>query len=417
MSRLRARILVACASLWLAAGIPAGAVAAPGNALAAPADRNCAEPGEQIARIPWSQQMLAPERVWPFTRGGGMVVAVLDSGVDASHPQLGGEVSAGFDALAGRGRADTDCRGTGTQVAGVIAAWQTRSVGFVGLAPNVVILPVRVIADQGSGEPQAQATTLARGIRFALDSKADVIAVPVVSYTDDAALRAAVADAVRAEVVVVAAAGDLGDAEGGGPTPYPAAYDGVIGVGAIGQTGAHWPKSQAGPYVDLVAPGADVVTLQRGRGMTVASGTGIACGFVAATAALTRANRGRLAGDEVARLLRATAVPAPAGPVYGHGIVNPYAAVNDQLAEQAPAPLPALSPPTQGQPSAWLRSRDVAMAGAGLAGLATVVVLAVAIVLPRGRRGWWRAAVAPSPASRAEPEEPGPPVTLFDEPA
>src|SRR5262249_9647275 len=71
----------------------------------------CAEPGQEFKSVPWQQQMLAPSRVWPLTRGGGTTVAVLDSGVDAAHPRLAGRVSPGFDALAGSGAANTDCLG------------------------------------------------------------------------------------------------------------------------------------------------------------------------------------------------------------------------------------------------------------------------------------------------------------------
>lgn len=425
----RTRIVVGLSAGWLAvAGALAttgpGVSAAPGSGVsavagsgvlgAAPARSDCVEPGEPIAAVPWSQRWLAPERVWPFSRGGDTTVAVLDSGVDARHPQLGGEVAAGFDAIAGTGRADTDCRGTGTQVAGVIAAWATGSVGFIGLAPDVTILPIRVI-DPGADDPAVPAPVLARGIRAALDRGAHVIAVSAISYTDSGELRAAVADALRAGVVVVAAVGDRGDAPDGGPVSYPAGYDGVIGVGAIGETGARWPRSQVGGYVDLVAPGADVVTLQAGGGMTATSGTGVACGFVAATAALARARWG-LAGAEVVRYLLATAVPAPRGPEYGHGVVDPYAVVNDQVVDRAPEALPTLPPPGRGPALTWLRSRDRALAAAGLAGLAGLAVAALAVALPRGRRRFWRPAIAPPPARRDEPEEPGPPVLLFDEP-
>ena len=250
--------VVAClAAAWLAAPTPTTTGAA--------AAQQCAEPGEPVAAVPWAQQLLGPQQVWSFSRGGGVTVAVLDSGVDAGHPQLRGEIGAGFDAVAGGGRADNDCLGTGTQVAGVIAAWETGGVGFVGLAPNVSIVPIRVV-DADGGDPVAAPAVLARGVRAAVERGADVIAAPVVSYTDAPELRAAVSDALRDGVVIVAAAGDLGDAPGGGPTSYPAAYDGVIGVGAIAESGLRWPKSQVGRYVDVVAPGADVVTLQRGRG-------------------------------------------------------------------------------------------------------------------------------------------------------
>ena len=398
--------------LVIVAGLAAPAAA---HALPTAVAPDCTEPGGRITQVSWAQRLLAPERVWSFTRGGGVTVAVLDSGVDASHAQLAGEIRRGLDVRGGGSAgADSDCRGTGTQIAGVIGAWQTQSTGFVGLAPNAAILPIRVVGEQDPvGEP-VPPQVLAQGVRAALDSGADVIAVPVVSYTDAPALRDAVADAVRAGVVVVAAVGDKGGEPGGGPTPYPAAYEGVIGVGAIAETGVRWPNSQAGGYVDVVAPGAGIVTVQRAWGLTVAEGTGVACGFVAAAAALAIARRG-LRGAAIERLLLATAVPGPGGPEYGHGVVNPYAAVNDHLVQRETATLPALAPPTRETASDWLRSRDFAVAGAALLGLIVIGVVAAAITLPRGRRRRWRAAMAPPPPRVEEPEEPGPPLLLFDE--
>ena len=116
-------------------------LAVPAHAIAA----QCAEPGQAIAAVPWAQRLLAPERVWPFARGSAVTVAVLGSGVDAKHPQLAGRVLRGYDAITRRAGADSDCLGLGTQAAGVIAAQPTRAVGFVGVAPGVSVLPVRVV--------------------------------------------------------------------------------------------------------------------------------------------------------------------------------------------------------------------------------------------------------------------------------
>ncbi|GAB3160495.1 hypothetical protein GCM10027290_66590 [Micromonospora sonneratiae] len=403
------RTLLAVSVTAVGATVPVGAAAA-----AAPGD-NCAEPGQAIAPVPWQQQLLNPERIWPFARGGGVTVAVLGSGVDAEHPQLRNRVESGFDAVAGGGGANSDCLGVGTQVAGVIAARQATSVAFAGLAPDATILPVRVLPDRQLGPAVVEPAVMTRAINAAVDRGADVIAVPVVSYSGSDAMRAAVERAVTKGVVVVAAAGDLGDVNGGNPVSYPAAYDGVIGVGAITRSGDRWMRSQYGNYVDLVAPGADIVTLQRGRGQTVAEGTGLACGFVAGAVALAKAKRRDLDVAELTRLLFATASPTPAGPAYGHGIVDPYAAVNDQVSKASPTPLPALVRPASEGTSAWARSRDFALVGALVAVLAVLVVLVVAIALPRGRRRLWRATIAAAPPHRAGPEEPGPPVLLFDD--
>jgi membrane-anchored mycosin MYCP len=406
IGRVLCAVVAACVAAAVCAAVPSPAMAAP----------KCADPGENLAPVPWSQQMLAPESVWPFTRGDGITVAVLDSGVDANHPQLKGRVSSGFDAVAGSGSANTDCLGTGTQVAGVIAGRKVASSGFTGWAPGVTILPIRVVVDRTSAGLIADPHVLARGIKVAVDAGATVIAVSAISYSGTDELHGAVDNALAKGVVVIAAVGDQGDANGANPTPYPAQYTGVLGVGAMGQTGQRWSKSQHGEYVDLVAPGAEVATLQRGHGMTVVDGTGVACGFVAATVALVRNRRGPGARDlEIRQVVLGTTTPTPGGPDYGHGLVNPYAAVNNQVVKASPVPLPALARSTPDTASVWARSRDLATVGTAFALLAVLCVVLATATLPRGRRRFWRAGTAPTPRSTTEPDEPGPPLPLFED--
>jgi hypothetical protein len=371
----------------------------------------CASAGSVYVGIPWPQGLLDPQQVWPSTRGGGVTVAVLDSGVDASQPQLKGRVQAGFNAVTGKGAANTDCLGTGTQVAGVIAAAPVADSGFAGLAPSATILPIQVVADASIQGEVADPTVLARGITAAVDRGADVIVVSVITYTPDPALAAAVQAAEDKGITVVAAAGDLGDT--GNPTPYPTSLSGVIGVGAIGSDGQRWSKSQYGSYVAIVAPGDGVVTLQRGSGMTTVSGTGVAAGFVGATAALYRAKRGRTG---VGPALLGTATPSPGGPAYGRGIVNPVAAVNDQVVRATPSPLSGPTHPADQADQASARAVDRALGGTVVAMVVVFLIALAAVTLPRGRRRFWRAILAPKPQGEPEPAEPGPPLQLFDEP-
>jgi membrane-anchored mycosin MYCP len=404
LARLALAVATVVATLALMPATPATASRA----------EECVAPGALVAQVPWTLQAMPPDRIWPFTTGQDIIVAVLDSGVDADHPQLSGRVMPGYDALAGGGAAYTDCLGTGTQVAGVIAAQPAGDVGFSGLAPGVMILPIRVVAEASSTGLVADPAVLANGIDAAVSMEADVIAISAVTYEDDERLRAAVNEAVRSGITVVAAVGDLGDASAPNPTPYPADYDGVIGVGAIDPTGARWSSSQYGSYVDLVAPGVDVLTLQSGSGMTQVNGTGVACGFVAAAAALVRARRDS-SGADVGDVLLSTASPAAGRDYYGHGIVNPYAAVTNQITRVDPLPLPTMAHPGEPDNSAWLRSRDLALAGAGIAVLMAIAVIVGAYALPRGRLRFWRGTLVPKITSAPEPAEPSPPVVLFDE--
>lgn len=384
------------------------AAAAPASA--APVDR-CAKPDDVQAEAPWPRAMLALDSVRPFTRGSGTTVAVLSTGVDANHPQLRGRVLPGFDAVTGRGTAATDCTGTGTQVAGVIAAQSSTDNGVVGVAPETRIQPVRVVPDNPFGAV-ARPAPLARGIQWAANNGADVIVVAAPLYSGGPNLSQAVSAAVTRGVVVVAAAGDL-EATGGTAVPsFPAAYDGVLGVGAIGPDGGMWKNSPGGDFVDLVAPGVGVPTLQRGGGLVQVDGTAAAAGFVAGTVALARAKRGNLLSTEIVRTLVAAASPAPRTPQYGAGVVNPYAALTEQIVPPSARALPAVQPAPLPVTAAERRRRNLALAGAGL-----VVILVVGVLLATAalrRRSWRPGLAAPLPVSD-EPVEPGPPVMLLDD--
>src|SRR5262249_4842003 len=161
-------------------------------------------------------------------------------------------------------------------------------------APDSHIFPVRVTAPGLQFNQAVPSTVVAAGVRAATQDRVDVIDVTLATYGDDPGLRAAVDDAVAAHIVVVAAVGEAAGQCGAGtttPTPSPAAYPGVIGVGAVDQAVQRWQNSPSDGYVDLVAPGAAVVSLQRASGLTVVDGTGVASAFVAAAAALVRQRR------------------------------------------------------------------------------------------------------------------------------
>ncbi len=398
MSRCSPRPLLA----GLAAAVLAGPTAAaiPATAMATPGCEAPPAPVQPVSAVPWPQQRYAPERLSTLATGSGVTVAVVDSGVDRRHPQLANRVLTGTDLLDPGGDGSEDCVGHGTGVASIIAAAPRDGIAFRGLAPDARILPVRVSEQQvvdgrGSGRTVGP-DGFARAIRWAVDNGADVVNLSVVLYADHSAVRAAIAHAVARDVVVVAAAGNLHGS--GDPRPYPATYPGVLGVGAIGVDGARAAFSQTGSYLDLVAPGTDVLIAAPGRGHQRAEGTSYAAPFVAATAALLRQYRPELTAEEVARRIVATTDPAPGGG-YGAGVLNPYRAVTETGGGPTGPGRPAAvladdraDPALLAQQARRAAARDRALLLASAGGLVVAVVVLAAVVVPRGARRRWRPA-------------------------
>lgn len=385
----------------------AAAVTSPPAAIAAPPAGTCHNPAPArpvITDLPWAQRVLMPKTVWPHSKGAGVVVAVVDSGVDADHPQLNtpGKVLTGQDFhLIGDLPGNFDCVVHGTGVASIIAGNPVEGLGFAGLAPEATILPVRVIDRDVTerGAPTAlDPVVLARGIWYAADQGAKVINLSIAGAADNTYVRDAIAYAQSRDALVVAAAGNTQDGADAGPATFPAGYDGVLGVGAVDIAGARMPASRIGPQVDVVAPGVDVTTATRAGGHTYQSGTSFAAAFVSATAALVRSAWPRLTAREVADRIMATASPAPGGEgnAYGVGLVNPYRAVTEGLSAAGPQRMPdvvvpAPDPEHVGAAAWWARAASDTRLAAGAAIGVAALFLVLALVLRRGRREGWRA--------------------------
>jgi membrane-anchored mycosin MYCP len=423
LSKWRVPVLLASAAVLAMAPIVTPATAAPPRGAC-----NNPEPGRPVERLlPWAQELLMPQRAWPFSTGGGITVAVVDSGVDADHPQLRrpGKVSPGRDFyLVGSLPGNYDCVSHGTGVASIIAADQAAGVGFRGVAPGARILPIRVsereTGDTGQVEP-IDPQILAKGIRFAADSGARVINLSMSGDQDQAPVRSAVAYAVSKDVVVVAAVGNR-QANAAEVLPsYPAQYPGVLGVGAIDNTGARLQSSQLGPYVDLVAPGGSVLAATRRTGHAYADGTSFATPFVAATAALVRAAYPKMKAADVIQRLKATATPARGGAdgtQYGAGIVDPYRAVTEGMFLSAARPIPPMQAPPPDQQSLalaawWSDAGTEARWMTSLAIGATVLVGLVIALLAGGQRRRWQASRSTITRRREEAAAELPPERLF----
>ena len=349
---------------------------------------------------PWAQQALGYSSAWRLTQGAGVTVAVVDSGVDA-NPQFGDRVTVGPD-LAGATAGDVppgaDCVGHGTSVASIIAAAPQASVTFAGVAPQASILSIKITnSDNFPGQVTAQA------IRDAVNLGANVINLSLATNVSTPALLAAVQFAQARNVVVVAAAGN-DDPDGVVGPFYPAAYPGVLSVGAIGPDGSLASFSDTRTPVSVTAPGVDVTSAYPGTFPQAYNpgdnGTSFATAFVSGVAALVRAAYPGLGEAQVVTRITATA-DGPAGPGTGRGMVNPVQAVTAVLPAAALAtgtgalaaaaaagpegrvPITRASAPDQA-------TRTVAVSVAAGAGGLAVLVVAAALVLPAGRRRHWR---------------------------
>ncbi|MEV7598041.1 S8 family serine peptidase [Kitasatospora sp. NPDC089797] len=406
--RRRAAGIVLAGALW-AGTVPSAAAAptpAPSGGAAAPPDvtqtrpdvqrTGCLQPSDRTADgAGWARAELRPEDAWPVSRGAGVTVAVVGSGVDAGAPALAGRLQLG-PRLTGSGDAGRDCVGYGTFAAGLVAG-RGADGAPAGLAPDARVLAVAVTDDAGTTTPDL----LGAGIRAAVDRGARVVAVVVPVPGPSDALSAAVAYAAAHGVLVVAPVGP--DARGTGSAPvFPASYPGVLAVAAVGSGGSATGVPDG--RVDLSAPGLAVTGPGLGGGVFTASGPGCATAHVAGAAALLLALRPDLTPEQLIRRLEATAYH-PGGRLpdaaVGYGEVDPVAAVTASWSTAGPGPAaaPPVIPPGPDR-SGDRRALAVAGGSAGLVLLVGLGALAARLGRRRGR------ADGGSPASRPTPSAP-----------
>lgn len=277
---------------------------------------------EEYGGYQWGMQWVNAESAWTVSHGARVTVAVIDTGVDATHSDLVGRVAPQIDevpdGLTG------DVAEHGTHVAGIIGASLNRT-GVAGLADKATILPIRVMNVNGTCDD----FTLASGIIDAVANGADVINMSLGGSGSSEVKHAAVKAAIDAGVTVVAAGGN--SLQKGNPITYPAAYAGVIGVSSIGRDGRASDFANRGSYIDLAAPGEDILSTVPG-GWDVMAGTSMAAPFVSAAAALVRAANPTLTGSKVARVLTSTALDDLTGngkdAVFGYGLLQADKAVS-----------------------------------------------------------------------------------------
>ncbi len=280
-------------------------------------------PNDPIYPMQWGldHRGVNANAAWDLTLGSpSVVIAILDSGIDLTHPEFAGRVTAGWD-FVNRDSVAQDDNGHGTHVAGVAAAAANNGVSGAGVAPGCSIMPVKVLDSAGLGSN----FDIGEGIRWAADRGADVINLSIDSATYSDSIGKAVAYAHSADAVVVAAAGNRSTNLG-----YPAALPGVVGVSALDPSLGLASFSNRGEKVDLAAPGVDIQSAARGGGSGTMGGTSMASPFVAGAAALVRSRNPLLNHAEVASMLVASATdlgPAGHDRSYGSGLLHVARAV------------------------------------------------------------------------------------------
>ena len=348
-----ATALLAVAAPVAASGAT-GAVAATGatgatGAVAAVAATGAQQRPARWGGDQWHITMLRIRQAHLISRGAGVTVAVVDGGVDASHPELAGQVlpGAGFgsDAAPDGGRDDDD-GGHGTAMAGIIAARDDGPAdAIVGVAPAAKILPVStgVVADTAE---------VARAVRWAADHGAGVVNLSLGSPGPAFRMETqAIEYALERDVVVVASAGNAapGDLEINSPANIP----GVVAVTGSNQRGGFWSGSVTGPEAAIAAPApgirSPVPTRVSADGLDTGAGTSNSAAVVSGVAALLRARFPDLdAANVVNRLIRTAVDAGPPGrdDHFGFGVVDPVAALTADVAPVTANPL--LAPPVSG---------------------------------------------------------------------
>lgn len=260
-------------------------------------------PNDPLLGRQYYLETIGATRAWARARGEAVTVAVLDSGIDAGHPEFAGRLVGGMSFVAGSA-GPADDFGHGTHVAGLVGALSNNGVGIAGVAPNVRIMPIKVLDRNGLGTLDA----VLAGIQAAREGGARVINMSLASPISSSAQDHAIAECVKAGMIVVAAAGN----EGTDSPSFPAGSPGVIAVGSTGRSDRRSSFSNGGPHVRIVAPGEEIAsTYPRESGSYVLkNGTSMATPIVAGVIAAMLSVKPSLKSEDVARILYETGVPA-----------------------------------------------------------------------------------------------------------
>lgn len=383
--RLGARTTAVLAGLTLGAAVVVPVALVPGAGPAgertvrgAAAGTLVGAPADQIRSREWHLKAMRTQNAWKYSRGRGVTIAVLDTGIDQNHPDLVGHVNNGPDLTGGVRRPGSRYWGLhGTSMASIISGHghgPGLSQGMMGVAPLSHVLSVRVTLenddplrrDNGQQGGAADHDAVAQGIRYAVDHGAGIINMSLGGgrqfYNGTKSQESAIKYALSKGVVLIASAGN--DGSTANRKNFPAAYPGVIAVGALDRRLRLWKDSNRRSHAAVCAPGVDIVSADASNGYVVGTGTSASSAMVAGVAALVRARYPKLTPAEVRQALvqgsparsgRPTGSPNCRGTVdalrtliVAHHINKTSSGpVQNQPPPPSPAPAPAAEAPAE----------------------------------------------------------------------
>lgn len=275
-------------------------------------------PNDAFYAYQYGPQKISAPAAWDVTTSNSNIrIAIVDTGVQTNHPDLVNKLLPGYNFVNGNSNV-TDVNGHGTHVAGIAAAATNNNLGIAGIAPSARILPVKALADNGSGI----STNIANGIVYAANQGAQVINLSLGTTQDSVTIRNAIDYAINRGSVVVAAAGN----NGANLLTYPAVYQNVLSVASTDENDQRSSFSNYGTWVDVAAPGSNILSTYPNSYYSYLSGTSMACPHVAGVAALL-AVQGR-SNVQIRSIIQNTSDPVPGtGTFWVYGRVNSNRAV------------------------------------------------------------------------------------------
>ncbi len=313
--------------------------------------------------LPWGVDRINAELIWNGVEGksdvapggnagSGIAISVIDTGIDYNHPDLADNYEGGYD-FVNEDSDPKDDNGHGTHCAGIIAA-RDNGAGIVGVAPEADLYAVKVMNSEGRG----YISDVIAGIDWSVKNNIKIISMSIGSTQDSTAFRNACDKAYNAGLLLVASAGNRGNADGTGDTvTYPGRYDSVIAVAATDSANNRASFSSTGSDVELAAPGVSIYSTYLNNGYATKSGTSMACPHVTGTAALAWSAYPDYTNVQVRALLQETAEDIGTtgkDDDYGYGMVNAektaYVSASDNT---APASIVDLKLSQRGE--TWLK--------------------------------------------------------------